>query len=239
MPPIKLHSLPYLLAAQLLARDTPDDTTGEVPNIKPEPAPPYKYPSWAFGIGCLAVFGMCIFFAFTCAGINRRLNHKALLRAEFPCLEANMGLVSCLAASTSVSAALFVMPGQASDIRMLPPVEEQKKVIDLKVVKFKVQEIKMPAALPRAFRKMGRKRTRGEDADGDIELMQLSSVKGKSGLVPKGEGWMLDKDGSWVWGVRGGNKAGLAAEEYAARDEDDSIGFVTTEERFENVDAKQ
>ncbi|KFX94717.1 hypothetical protein V490_04240 [Pseudogymnoascus sp. VKM F-3557] len=248
MPPIKILPLPYLLAVHLLTRDTPNDTTGEVPNIEPEPVKPYKYPSWAFGIGTLVVFGMCIFFAFACAGINRHLNRKVALRAEFPTLGAKMGLVSCLATSTSAAAAAFVMPGQASEIGTLPPeMVEQKRVVNLKAVKIKVQEIKMPAALPRAFRKLGRMRARGEDVSTDVELIQLSSVKGRSGLVPRSAGWMMDKQGVWIWeGKSGGdNKADLAAEgdhvlveAYRARDEEDSIGFVTTEERFENVDPK-
>ncbi|ELR05164.1 hypothetical protein VC83_03807 [Pseudogymnoascus destructans] len=246
MPPTNLLPLPYLLAVQLLSRDMPDDTTGEVPNIEPEPVPPYKYPSWAFGIGTLVVFVICIFFAFTCAGINRRLNRKALLRAEFPCLGANMGPVSCLATSSSNAAAAFVMPGHAEEVRTLSPMEEQKKVVDLKVVKINMKNLKMPAALPKVFRKLGRKRERGEVvADDDVELIQLSSVKGKSGLVPKGGRWTLDKQGTWVWEEGGGKNAGLTGkgdhmlvEAYAGRDDEDSIGFVTTEERFENVDTK-
>ncbi|OBT74838.1 hypothetical protein VF21_06753 [Pseudogymnoascus sp. 05NY08] len=237
MPPTNLLPLPYLLAVQLFTRDTPDDTTGEVPNIKPEPVPPYKYPAWAFGIGILVVIVVCIFWSFACAGINRCLNRKALLRAEFPCLRANMGLVSCLATSSSNAAAAFVMPGQAEEVKALsPPMEEQKKVVDLKVVKINFQDLKMPAALPNVFKKLGRKRERGEVvADGDVELIQLSSVKGKSGLAPKGG----------FWEEVGGKKAGLTGEgdhvlveAYAGRDEEDSIGFVVTEERFENVDAK-
>lgn len=246
MPPTNLLPLPYPVAVHLFSRDTPDDTTGEVPNIEPEPVPPYKYPGWAFGIGTLVVFVMCIFFAFTCAGINRRLNRKTALRAEFPCLGANMGLVSCLAASTSVSAAMFVMPGQASEIGTLPPVEKQKKVADLKVVKINIQGLKMPVALPRVFKELGRKKTRGDSADAGVELLQLSSVRGKSGLVPKGGGWTIDKHGAWVWGNGGGQKAGLTregdhvlVEGYAGRDEEDSIGFITTEERLENVDVKK
>ncbi|OBT69847.1 hypothetical protein VE03_00748 [Pseudogymnoascus sp. 23342-1-I1] len=247
MAPINLLPLPYLLAVRLLTRDTLDGTTGEVPNIKPEPVPPYKYPNWAFGVSILLVVAVCVFYGFTCASINRRLNRKAALRAEFPCLGTNMGLVSCLATSTSAAAAAFVMPGQAEEVRALSPAEEeQKRVVDLKVVKFKMQELKMPAALPRVFRKMGRKRSTGEAvADTDVELIQLSSVKGKSGLVPKGGKWKLDKKGAWVWEFGGEKKAGLAAkgnhvlvEGLVARDEEDSIGFATTEERFENVDVK-
>ena len=245
MPPKNLLPLPYLLADHLLTRDTPDDTTGEVPNIEPEPVLPYKYPKWAFGIGTLVVFAACIFFAFTCAGINRRLNRKAALRTEFPCLRNNMGLVSCLATSSSAAAAAFVMPGQADEIVTLPPVEDQKGKVDLKAVKVKMQELKMPAALPRVFRKLGRKRARGEVVDADIELIQLNSVKGKSGLVPRGKGWMMDKQGAWVWEDGGGKKAGsvgeghrVLVEEYPGRDEEDSIEFVTTEERFENIDVK-
>ncbi|OBT46611.1 hypothetical protein VE00_01772 [Pseudogymnoascus sp. WSF 3629] len=220
MPPTNLLPLPYFLAVQLLARDTPNDTTGKVPNIKPGPVPPYKYPSWAFGIGILAVFVVCVFFSFTCAGINRRINRKALLRAEFPCLEANMGLVSCLAKSSSTAAAVFVMPEHAEEVKALSPMEEQKKVVDLKVVKINVQDLKMPVALPKVFKKLGRKRERGEVvADGDVELIQLSSLKGKkASLTGKGDHMFV--------------------EAYAGRDEEDSIGFVTAEERFENVDAK-
>ncbi|KFY73764.1 hypothetical protein V499_06155 [Pseudogymnoascus sp. VKM F-103] len=247
MPPTNLFPLPYLLAVQLLTRDTPDDTTGDVPNIESEPVPPYRYPSWAFGVGILAVFVVCIFFSFTCAGINRRVNRKALLRAEFPCLSANMGLVSCLATSSSTAAAAFVMPEQADEVGALsPPMDKQKKVVDLKAVKINMQNLKMPAALPKVFEKLGRKRERGEVvADGDVELIQLSSVKGKSGLAPKGGRWTLDKHGAWIWEEGGGKKASLTGkgdhmlvEAYAGRDGEDSIGFVTTEERFENVDAK-
>ncbi|KFY27233.1 hypothetical protein V493_03635 [Pseudogymnoascus sp. VKM F-4281 (FW-2241)] len=246
MAPTNLLPVPYLLAVHLLARDTPDDTTGELPNIKPEPVPKYKYPSWAFGIGVLAVFGMCIFFSFTCAAINRRLNRKAMLRAEFPCLGSNKGLVSCLATSSSAAAAAFVMPGQAQEIGELSPAEEQKRVVDLKAVKFKMQELKMPAALPRAFRKFGRKRATGEAfVDADVELVQLSSVKGKNGLSPRDGRWKLDKQGAWIWEEGGSKKAALVGkgdhvlvDGFVGRDEEDSIGFVTTEERFENVDAK-
>ena len=120
-----------------------------------------------------------------------------------------------------------------------------KTVKAVKAVKVKVQGLKMPAALPRVFRNLGRKRTRGEEVDVDVELIQLSSVRGKSGLVPRGEGWMMDKQGAWVWEDGGGKKAGLMGEGdhvlvegYPGRDEEDSIGFATTEERFENIDVK-
>lgn len=159
-----------------------------------------------------------------------------------------MGLVSCLAASTSTSAAIFVMPSQASEIGTLPPMEKKKNVVDLKVMKINIQELKMPAALPRVFRKLGRKKTRGEGeaADAGVELLQLSSVKGKSGLVSKGGGWTIDKQDAWVLEEGGGKEADLAregdhvlVEGYRGRDGEDSIGFITTEERFENVDVKK
>lgn len=248
MAPKDLLPLPYLLTIRLLTRDTPDDTTGEVPNIEPEPVPSYKYPGWAFGVGVLLVFILCIFNAFMCAGINRRLNRKAALKAEYPCLAANMGLVSCLANSTSVAAAAVAMPRHdGSEIGTVPGLDQKKRIvnIDLKVVKTKMQDLKMPVALPRVFRRLGRKKAGlGIIVEGDIEMGPMSPIKGKCLLPPKSEGWMLDDKGVWTW--EGGVKEtalGPAGEEvivqrFAGRDEEDSIGFVTTEERFENVDVK-
>jgi hypothetical protein len=251
MAPKDLLPLPYLLTVHLLRRDTPDDTTGEVPNVAPEPVPPYKYPPWAFGVGVLIVFIACIFFSFACAGINRRLNRKAALKAEFPCLAANMGLVSCLATSTSAAAAAFAMPGHySSEVGTVPVLERKKKVVDIdfKVVKTKMQELKMPAALPRVLRMLGRKKAGGDRlgiiVEGDIELGKMPSAKGKGLLAPEGEGWMLNKEGVWIWEA-GGKKTGrgpkgeeVIVQGFAGRDEEDSIGFVTTEERFENIDVK-
>ncbi|OBT50247.1 hypothetical protein VE04_09171 [Pseudogymnoascus sp. 24MN13] len=82
-----------------------------------------------------------------------------------------MGLVSCLATSSSTAAAAFVMPEQADEVRALsPPMDKQKKVVDLKAVKINMQNLKMPAALPKVFEKLGRKRER--EVVADVELSE-------------------------------------------------------------------
>lgn len=227
MAPRDLLPLPYLLNIRLLGRDTPDDTTGEVPNPQPEPVPPgYKYPSWAIAVGVLCVIIVCIFFALVCAGLNRRNNRKAALAAEFPCFDSKLPLVCSLATSTSATAAAVAMPFHASEIGTPPLPGPADKLLNLK----------LPVKLPRVFKKW---RRRTEEVQrvvvAGLELKQVEVGKGK--MEPRDETarWMKDGDGVWIW-ERGAGRGPIQSSA-SIGDTEDVIGFVT-EERFEDVDVK-
>jgi hypothetical protein len=244
MAPANLLPLPYFLPVPLLPRnvpnDGPDNGETEIPSFEPPPPPPspYKYPGWGIAIGVLCVAITCLFFAFLCAGLNRRNNRRAALVAEFPCLDAKVPLASGLAGSTCLTAAALAMPMHAEAIGTLEMPEKEGVV-------------RMPARVKRAWRRLGRRRTKEEDVEGVsvgvVELKPMGSGMKMEAKEQKEESrWVRDGEGVWVWEracVRGSEAAGLRRpspvmlQECVERNDEDVIGFVT-EEVLEDVDLK-
>jgi len=243
MAPTNLLSPPYFLPLRLLPRDDPDNTQAEILNVESAPPPPfpYKYPGWGIAIGVLCVAITCLFFAFLCAGINRRNNHRAALIAEFPCLVARVPLASGLAGSTCMTAAALAMPMHAEAIGTLE-MPEKGGVVGV---------VRMPARLKRAWRRLGRRRTKEEDVEGvSVGVVELKPVGSGTKMEAKDQKeesrWVMDGEGVWIWEracVRGSEAAGLRRpspvmlQECVERTDEDVIGFVT-EEMLEDVDLK-
>jgi hypothetical protein len=177
MAPANLLHIPYLVPFRLLPREHPDDTRAEIPNVEPETGLPatYKYPPWAIAIGALCVAITCLFFAFLCAGLNRRNNRRAALVLEYPGLEDKVPLASGLAGSTSMTAAALAMPKHAEKIGTLA-LPENGAVLGLGVVT-------MPAKLKRMWRRWDRRRVKEEEVDGvavgvvELKTVGMSSTK--------------------------------------------------------------